>query len=329
MTASLSLMWRTHSCVPHRDSSRCVETGIDRSVDAARRGVRHVPRFLMFLVATLAMADTPPIADENLRMSALHAIFPGMQISFVPGKRLGDPPPKKTGPYELDSPDPLATANVYRVIGKAMNEAEKCASDQILTGKASNTRLVRLQIFRWPRNTGLLAVLQYAFEDASPAMACPSIGLLVQLTNVDGTLKVGEQYLLETMHHFSLQAIRMLDLTGDGVDELVVESDFGGAGTWGTNLIVFDLSQSKFEEVFSTTSRISFEIDDMYRQVLDVPRTLQQRGERYCFTKTTMIEATEAFRPPRITKPCYRSDEGQFHEGIEERNKMLAPFAKP
>ena len=141
MTASLSLMWRTHSCVPHRDSSRCVETGIDRSVDAARRGVRHVPRFLMFLVATLAMADTPPIADENLRMSALHAIFPGMQISFVPGKRLGDPPPKKTGPYELDSPDPLATANVYRVIGKAMNEAEKCASDQILTGKASNTRL--------------------------------------------------------------------------------------------------------------------------------------------------------------------------------------------
>jgi hypothetical protein len=131
------------------------------------------------------------------------------------------------------------------------------------------------------------------------------------------------------MHHSSLQAIRMLDLTGDGVDELVVESDFGGAGTAGTNLIVFDLTQNKFEEIFSTTSRISFETDDMYKQMLDVPRTLQQRGERFCFTKTTMVEATEVFRPPRITKPCYRSDEGQLHEGVEERNKMLTPLTKP
>lgn len=296
-----------------------------------RSCVRHIIStvFTLFFIATLAMADTPPIGDENLRINALRAIFPGMRISLVPGKRIGDPPPKKTGPYELDSPDPQATSNVYRVIGGAMNEAEKCASDQIVTGKVSDTRLVRFQIFRWPRSAGLLAVLQYAFEDASPAMACPSIGVLVQLANTDGTLKVGEQYLLETMHHFSLQAIRMLDLTGDGVDELVVESDFGGAGTWGTNLIVFDLTQNKFEEIFSTTSRISFETDDMYKQVLDIPRTLQQHGDRFCFTKTTMVEATEAFRPPRVTKPCYRSDEGQVHEGVEERNKMLIPFPKP
>jgi hypothetical protein len=151
----------------------------------------------------------------------------------------------------------------------------------------------------------------------------------VQLANVNGTWKVAEQYLLETEHHFSLQAIRLLDLTGDGVDELVVESDFGGAETWGTNLIVFGLNEAKFDEVFSTTSRITFSTDDMYKQVLDVPRTLQQRGDRYCFTKTTMVEATETFRPPRITKPCYRSDEGQVHEGVEERNKMLAPLPKP
>ena len=151
-----------------------------------------------------------------------------------------------------------------------MNEAERCASDQIITSKASTTRLVRFQLFRWPKNTGLLAILQYGFEDASPALACPSIGLLVQFANVDGTLKVGEQYFLETMHHFSLQAIRMLDLTGDGVDELVVESDFGGAETWGTNLTVFDLTAAEFEEIFSTTSRISFSTDDMYKQVLDV-----------------------------------------------------------
>lgn len=286
-------------------------------------------RYAFLLFAALAMADTPPIADENLSMNALHAIFPGMQISLVPGKRINNSRSIKRSPYELDSPDALANATVYRVIGKPTNEAEKDASGQLTGAKFSNTRLVRFQMFRWPQTTALLAVLQYDFEDSSPTMACPSIGLLVQLANVDGTWKVGEQHLLETLHHWSLQAIRMLDLTGDGVDELVVESDFGGAETWGTNLIVFDLTQSKFEEIFSTTSRITFSIDDMYKQVLDVPRTLQQRGDRYCFTKTTMVEATETFRPPRITKPCYRSEEGHFHEGVEERNKMLAPLSKP
>lgn len=275
------------------------------------------------------MADTLPITDEILRMSALHAIFPGMEISLVPGKRIGDASPIKTGPYELDSPDALAKDNVYRVIGKPTNEAEQDASGQLMAIKSSTTRLVRFQVFRWPKSSGLLVVLQYAFEDASPSMACPSIGLLVQLANVDGTWKVGERYLLETMHHFSLQTIRMLDLTGDGVDKLVIESDFGGAETWSTNLLVFDLARIEFEEVFSITSRIAFSTDDMYKQVLDVPRTLQQRGERFCFTKTTIIEATEAFRPPRITKPCYRSDEGEYHQEAEERNKMLAPLPHP
>jgi len=121
----------------------------------------------------------------------------------------------------------------------------------------------------------------------------------------------------------------MLDLTGDGVDELVVESDFGGAETWGTTLTVFDLTQAKFNEIFSTTSRIGFSTDDMYKQVLDVPRTIQQRGERFCFTKTTMVEATEVFRPPRVSRPCYRSEEGQYDGEAEERNKMLAPLSKP
>jgi hypothetical protein len=286
-------------------------------------------KYALFLFAAMAMADTAPIAEENLRMSALRAIFPGMQISLIPGKGVNDSRPKKPGPNELDSPDALTKENVYRVIGKTSNEAEKEASDSVITGKPSNMRLVRFQLFHWPGRTGLLAVLQYKFEDGVPSMACPSIGLLVQLANVAGTWTIRDQYLLETMHHFSLQAIRMLDLNGDGVDELVIESDFGGAETWGTNILVFDLMHGKFEEIFSATSRISYSTDDLYKQALDVPRTVQQRGARYCFTKTTMIEATETFRPPRITKPCYRSDEGKAQEEAEERNKMLIPFSKP
>jgi hypothetical protein len=121
----------------------------------------------------------------------------------------------------------------------------------------------------------------------------------------------------------------MVDLNGDGVDELVVESDFGGAGTWGTRFLVFEPRHNKFEEIFSGTSRISYEIDDIYKEVLDVPKTLRQRGERFCFTKTTMVEATETFYPLRITKPCYRSDRFEAHPDAEERNKMLTPLPKP
>jgi len=286
-------------------------------------------RFACFFAAVLAIADTAPMADENLRMAALRAVFPGMEISPEPGKRIDDSRLLKRGPSELDSPDALAAANVYRVIGKVTNEAEKEAADQLITGQPSSTRLVRFQIFRWPDGSGLLAVLQYKFEDASPSMACPSIGLLVQLANVDGTWTVRDQYLLETMHHFSLQAIRMLDL-GAGVDELIIESDSGGAGTWDSNFLIFDLRQPKFHEIFRTTSRLSRWTDDMYKEVLDVSKTVRRRGERFCFTKTTMIEAEETFRPPRITRPCYRPDEGDNNEmESDERNKMLAPLLKP
>src|ERR1035437_4389944 len=130
-------------------------------------------RYAFLLFAALAMADTPPIADENLSMNALHAIFPGMQISLVPGKRINNSRSIKRSPYELDSPDALANATVYRVIGKPTNQAEKDASGQLTGAKFSNTRLVRFQMFRWPQTTALLAVLQYDFEDSSPTDGVP------------------------------------------------------------------------------------------------------------------------------------------------------------
>ena len=58
---------------------------------------------MCFFVAIMAIAETAPIADENLRMNALHAIFPGMQISLVPGKRIDDSWPKKLEPDNLFS----------------------------------------------------------------------------------------------------------------------------------------------------------------------------------------------------------------------------------
>ena len=272
------------------------------------------------------MADTAPTADENVRMAALHAIFPDMQISLLSGKRIDDSWPEQPRPRELDSPDALAKENIYRVAGAATNEAEKEASAQLITRipSALSTRLVRFQIFPWPGRTGSLAVLQYRFEDALPSMACPSIGLLVHLENASGKLKVLDRYLLETMHHYTLQSIRMLNLTGDGVDELAIESDFGGADTWGTNFMIFQLG-AKMDLIFETTSQIARKTDDMFTQVLDIPETIQQHGKEVCFIKTTMVEDGKLYTPARVSRACYFPDSNSNRQESEARRKMLAP----
>src|SRR5665213_2129108 len=100
-------------------------------------------KYLFFLSAAIALADTAPVRDESLRIAALRAIFPGMPISLIDGKRIDDSWPEQPRPSELDSPDALGKENVYRVTGSAANEAEKQAAAQLITGKPSSTRLVR------------------------------------------------------------------------------------------------------------------------------------------------------------------------------------------
>jgi hypothetical protein len=282
-------------------------------------------KYLLFLVAAIALADTAPIADESVRMNALRAIFPGMQITLVPGKRIDDSWPEQSRPSELAAPDALAKENVYRVTGKAMNEAETQAATQPITGKPSTTRLIRFQVFPWPNSADLLAVLQYKFEDAVPPMACPSLGLLVQLANVNGAWEVRDRYLLETMHHFSLKTVRMLNLTGTR-DSLAIESDFGGAEMWGTNFLIFNLGD-KLERVFETTSQISYATNDRFTQAFDVPGTIDLAASQFCFVKTTLFENGIYFKPARVGKICYKHSEEQDKDS-EERNKMLTPFPK-
>ncbi len=284
------------------------------------------PTGALFLFAAIAWADTAPIPDESLRLTALRTIFPGMQISLIEGKRIDDSWPEQPKAAELDGQDALAKENVYRVVGKAMNEAEKQASAHLLNSTYSTTRLIRFQVFRWPAGSGLLAVLQYNFEGAIPAMAYSSLGLLVKLANENGNWEVRDRYLLETNYHFALKTVRMLNLSGEN-DQLVVESDFGGADTWGTNFLAFDLGV-KLERIFETTSQISYQTSDRFTQEFDVPETVQRDGKEFCFTKTTMFEEGILFSPARISKVCYMPAEDQKKES-EERNKMLAPFAKP
>ena len=193
-----------------------------------------------------------------------------------------------------------------------MNEAERGAAADIVTGTSSKVREVNISLFSWPneRNSGLVGVLQYEFVGASPAGCCWSIGLLVHLIQVANGWRVKDRYLLEMMHHTSVAAAHMVDLTGDGSDELVVESDTGGAGTHTINLHIFDLHQRFFDEILHVYSDLSFEDQEGYRRALDVSRTLHYHGTRFCFVESLLFEKGKRFDPPKVSRPCYKRGDG-------------------
>ncbi len=278
--------------------------------------------------AALGTARSQPATDESLRLIALRSIFPGMQVSPDYSKKLNDSWPNKPKPGEIFFPDTLSGESVYRVVGEPSNEAERCASDDVIApGVYKRTREVRFRLIPWPREhgDGLLAVVQYRFPKANPAMSCPSIGLVVHLVKYAQDWNVTERYLLDTVHHGAIEGIRLLNFTGDGADLLVIESDSGGAGTLLSILWMFDLSGGRFNEVLETDSRFEYMTDDSYIQVLDFARTRESRGQQFCFTKTAFLESGKAFRPPRITHPCYKRGEGVDARDSNQRNKMLAP----
>ena len=118
----------------------------------------------------------------------------------------------------------------------------------------------------------------------------------------------------------------MVDLTGDGIHELVIESNFGGAGTYVVSLQIFDLSRGRFDELLNTISRLLRMTDDDYAQVLDIGRTLQSRGKRFCTVKTTLFEDGKWFSPPRVTRPCYKRGDGIDPKEVKLLNEMLTPL---
>ncbi len=143
-----------------------------------------------------------PMTDDVLRVTALQAIFPGMRVSAIPGRRIDDSGPKKPRRAELPFPDALAGENVYRITGPAMNEAEECASSFVDDPHRSwRTRQVRLELLWWPKEegSGMLAVIQYKFPAANPPMACPSIGVLVHLIKEGAAWRPRDQYLVTAL----------------------------------------------------------------------------------------------------------------------------------
>lgn len=258
---------------------------------------------LLLCGALLVARGAQPVKDETKRISVLSAIFPGMQITP------GDPyPQSKPRSGELIVfPDALAGQRVYRVVGTPSGEAENCASEDVATSKRSDVRELRFLMYPWPGGTGLLAVVQYDFKfnEGGPAGSCWSVGRILHLTGRDNSWQITSSVEISAQHHAGLQRIELADFDGDGSDELLVESDWGGAGTVGSSFQVFSLRGGHFERWLGITSKQESGMDGSFTQVLDLKRTRAAKGMQFCFTRTDLGAEGELFRHPRVSKPCY------------------------
>lgn len=296
---------------------------------AVRVSIRWRALWLLVFCAASACAGAQAITSEPLRLAALRAIFPGTTITPEPGKRINHPAPEKEpGPPRPTYPDAFAGEPVYRVTGPAANEIEQCASQSVVTTLFSEDREVRVKLFHWPGKPGsdLLAIAQYKFQNEVPAAACWSIGLLVRLVATGGSWRRQEAFLLETARHMSIQRVELIDLTGSGDLELIVESDFGAPGTVGSSLQVFSLGAGKFDEILNKRSRLESGMDEGYTQVLNVPATRAERGKRFHIAKTTYFENEIWLRKPRVTSITYERGAGVDKENRAYMQESLAPL---
>jgi hypothetical protein len=252
------------------------------------------------------------VAAADLRQDVLQAIFPPMEVVATTRHR----------PDSLRYPDAFANETIYQVNGPAINEIERCAS-----GGLSKSREVQLQVLPWPRTRAdLVAVVQYRFIGASPAGACWSIGLVLHISRRGQAFEVLERQLMEPMHHSMFAGVRLLDLNGDGVEELVVEPDAGGTGTFMTSMLLFDLSGRRLRPILETQSRLEYLTTDRYSQDLDVERSVAQEGRSVCFELTVFAKNEKVYAEPHVSHECYPMGTGVDEKQAALLNQGLRPL---
>lgn len=271
---------------------------------------------ILYLPPAAAAELINPITNETIRQSAPQATFPGMQIRAVASQKIddsGQPKPSEPGPNFLDA---LAAETAYEVTGKSRDPIEECAAENLATSQFSQVRRLRFQLYEWPDQAQFarLAILQYDFTGAQPAGSCWLIGLLIRLVKQASGWQPEAQFLLGDHHHSEIYRIDLIDLTGDGGNDLILESNYGGAGTTGAFCRIFDLRRGTFHELIKIVSFREHGILDRFTQVLDTQSTRQSRGSRFCFQKLTQFEKGKLFNPARRTRPCYPAG-----EGVDER----------
>jgi hypothetical protein len=270
---------------------------------------------LLLISAPLILSAAEEISGDVPATEILAAAFPKMTIGKVPRRTIDDS-------WSMDKmlffPDALAKEPVYIVSGAPIDDIERCAASDVAPQTASLQRELRMRAYRWPgENDDVLAIVQYRFPDGAPPGSCESIARLFHLDRRGGVLRNKESFLLDSTHHRALNGIQLVDLDGDGTEELVIESDSGGGGIHSSDLVVFSLSKGTFARWLNVPSRLHewHGKEQEYIQIINVAGTVSEHAQRFCFTKTTFVLDGEWLSKPRTSQPCYSRFAGPSARG--------------
>jgi hypothetical protein len=220
--------------------------------------------------------------------------------------------PRQPGAFPpIDFPDALAGEKQYSIAGEPASEAEMCAAETLLDGSVSRVRELQFKVFVLPSTHGAVAVLQYSFAGANPGGNCWSVARVVRLSQQQNGWRVSQDLVLEDQHYTGFEDIEISDIEGDGFDELILDTNWGGAaGVIGSSLQIYSLREGQMEEWLRVTSRYGGE-DGAFEQKLDVAATKATRGQRFCFQKIEHAEADyKILRKPKVSAICYPKYEG-------------------
>jgi hypothetical protein len=113
------------------------------------------------------------------------------------------------------------------------------------------------------------------------------------LTSKDDALDVLDRVDLSNRYQLGLGRVETRDITGDGFDELILEAAAGDH----SDLLVYSLSAGFFDKVVDLFSRLDHGAEH-WTQKLDLARTLRERGNRFCFVKTSQNHVSHPCYPP-------------------------------
>jgi hypothetical protein len=266
--------------------------------------------FGLLLLGAFRGYAAEPVTDEYTRLLVLRQIFPTALIvkssaltenSFYRSEWL----------KELRMNDAMKAEPVYYITRSVSKDEEDAASDVAEPDKKlSETRCVRLRLFRWRSgNTKaqlLIAVLAYRFIDANPPNCCQSIGKLVALS-------ADARHVLDSFvnmpHAFTMfTSIMFLDADQSGSEKLVTERDFSSPGEVGKSLMVFDLNGLTLKPQLQIAAASSW--PEKYILALDEQATMHEKGRRYCFVRTSYAREGKTFPKPVITRISYQVGSG-------------------
>jgi len=260
---------------------------------------------LLFLNISGAHAATL-ITDEGIRRRVLAAVFPNATISVSPNRIQRKPAQE---PSQLDAlaesfKDALKQEQEYDIVGAVTKEEAEGPAADILTGRLSDSRRVRIMLFRWQSRSGdhtvLVAIVNYSFPQANPARCCTAAGKVMLLSTA------GDQ-VLDTVDEMpnaftTFTAVKFLDARRSGAEQLLLSVDFAGAGTIGVDTAIFDLSNGRIKPLAWLTTAVYSGLEKkdeaMFTMTLDEQKTLRSAGKLFWFTRRTYIRDGKKLSTP-------------------------------